>query len=145
LDEWRKQEPRANELEKDPARCPGRRFSTGYGNRIYQFCFMGQILSSVTITANREDTKQSFSFRDEVDLLTQVYGKPSKIDRTPYQNGYGARWESSIVAWNMPDGTRILAIESTSFDYHGELLLVAFDSKEYLSRKSDNKPNPYEQ
>jgi hypothetical protein len=106
---------------------------------------MGQILSSVTITANREDTKQSFSFRDEVDLLTQVYGKPSKIDRTPYQNGYGARWESSIVAWNMPDGTRILAIESTSFDYHGELLLVAFDSKEYLSRKSDNKPNPYEQ
>jgi hypothetical protein len=147
FEEWRKQEPRANELDKDATRCPGRRFSTGYGNRIYQFCFMGEVLSSVTVTPNREDTQQTFSFHDEVDLLTQVYGKPSKIDRTPYQNGYGARWESSIVAWNMPDGTRIVAIEFSSFEHHGELLFVAFDSKEYLSKKSENRstPNPYEQ
>jgi hypothetical protein len=85
------------------------------------------------------------AFLEEVNLLTQTYGKPSKVEMVPYGNAYGAHWERSRVVWNALDGALIVAFERTEFNQQGQLELVSFHSKESLEKTQQTKPNPYKQ
>jgi hypothetical protein len=82
-------------------------------------------------------------FQEEVDFLTQIYGKPARITAVPYGNAYGAHWERAEIIWNAPDGTQIIAFERSGFNQSGQLLLVTFLSKESRERTQQTKPNPY--
>ena len=83
------------------------------------------------------------SFEEEVDFLTQIYGKPSTAKAVPYHNAFGAQWERSEIVWYAPDGTQIAAFERTGFDQHGQLALVSFRSKDSLEPTQPSKANPY--
>jgi hypothetical protein len=67
------------------------------------------------------------------------------VEELPYENAYGAHWERSMVTWDEPDGTHIVAFEASEFNQGGELNLISFESKEYLDQKAAGqaKPNPY--
>ena len=85
------------------------------------------------------------AFQDEVDFLTQVYGKPSTVKPVPYSNAFGAQWERMELFWTAPDGTQIAAFERTGFNQQGQLALVSFRSKDAPEKAEPTKPNPYKQ
>ena len=131
---------------------------TNINNRAYTWKFADGRLSAVTVTPDWNAIYKLYSeegiarhpeivpaFLEEVNLLTQTYGKPSKVEMVPYGNAYGAHWGRSRVMWNTPDGTQITAFERTEFTHQGQLELVSFHSKESLKQTEQTKPNPYKQ
>jgi hypothetical protein len=110
---------------------------TKTNNRQYTWKFANGRLSTVSIVP-----ASFIEFANEVNLLTQTYGKPSKIEAIPYQNGYGAHWERSRVTWFAPDGIIIIANERTEFNVQNGLSAVGFYSKESF-KAPKAEPNPY--
>jgi hypothetical protein len=120
-----------------------------HGNsREYTWKFADEKLSEVSITPDWDSIFGAGVarhevipvFQKEVDFLTQIYGKPSKVEMVPYQNGFGAHWERSMVVWNAPDDTLIVAFESSEFNQQGQLSLVSFNSKESADKTQSTKP-----
>ncbi len=131
---------------------------TKTNSREYTWKFADGRLSAVTVTPDWNAIYKLYSeegiarhpeivpaFLEEITLLTQTYGKPSKVEMVPYGNAYGAHWERSRVMWNAPDGTQIIAFERIEFNHQGQLELVSFHSKESLKQTEQTKPNPYRQ
>jgi hypothetical protein len=58
------------------------------------------------------DTRRTDSTAQQIQLLTDVYGAPSKTESVPYQNSYGAAWDCPRVTWIMPDGALIVGVET---------------------------------
>lgn len=129
---------------------------TKHDNRSYTWKFTNGKLSEVAVTPDwaviyRQYNEEGIArhpeivpaFREEMDFLTQTYGKPSKVEAVPYQNAYGAHWERARVIWNAPDGSQIVAFERKGFNQRGQLELVSFISKEALTEAQQTKPNPY--
>jgi len=83
--------------------------------------------------------------QEQIRLLTQAYGPPSKTETDTYQNDYGVKYDAVKAAWNMPDGTLILAAENLTFtDGLGRHWNVRFISKQRAEElaKAQEK-NPY--
>jgi hypothetical protein len=131
------------------------RCTTG-NNRAYTWKFLNGRLSEVLVSPDWMAIYKQYSeegiarhpevvpaFQDEVEFLTQTYGKPSHLEKVPYQNSFGAHWERLRVVWTAPDETQITAFERTEFNHQGQLELVTFTSKEALENSSEAKPNPY--
>jgi hypothetical protein len=127
-------------------------------SREFTWKFLDGKLAEVTVTPNWLAIYAKYSdegialhpevvpaFQDEVDFLTQVYGKPSTVKPVPYSNAFGAQWERMELFWTAPDGTQIAAFERTGFNQQGQLALVSFHSKESLQKSEPTKPNPYKQ
>jgi hypothetical protein len=117
-------------------------------NREYDWRFAGGRLSEVHITPNYFAQRQQdrvLSYKEEVDFLVQTLGKPSNVKTNPYHNGFGAQWETTSVFWNMPDGTEVVAFESSEFDKQGKLLAIIFLSKDAVERQAQqpSATNPY--
>lgn len=97
--------------------------------------------SLFALASKRPDIQQ------EIRFLIETYGEPKERSTVPYQNGYGARWDCEKLSWSMPDGTQIVAAESistTNFGGPKRTLLVAFFSKDYLSKSAEPRTaNPY--
>ena len=136
----------------------GNKLHTTANDRAYEWTFADGKLSEVSVTPNWKAIYKIYSeeglrlhpevvpgFQEEVNLLTQIYGKPSTLRSVPYHNAYGAQWEASVALWEMPDGTQIVAFEDSTFGNHGRLLAVNILSKEALGRMTQpqSKPNPY--
>ncbi len=91
----------------------------------------------------------SGNLSEEMEFLTNKYGKPTDQKSVPYQNAFGAKWECAEATWKMPDGATILAQESVK-STNGRLtrwLTVNFLSKEYIDKyiaQRAAKPNPYD-
>jgi hypothetical protein len=49
--------------------------------------------------------------QEELNYLTDAYGKPDFVNHVPYQNSYGAQYSYVEAKWTMLDGTEILAKE----------------------------------
>ncbi len=129
---------------------------TTVNNRAYKWKFVDGKLSEVSITPDWKAIYRVYSeegiarhpevvpaFQKEIELLTQTYGKPSKVVTIPYGNAYGAHWDRSEFLWNTPDGTQIVAFERTEFNHQGQLELVSFHSEESLEKTQQAQPNPY--
>jgi len=83
---------------------------------------------------------------EEFALLIQAYGVPVVVEKVPYQNAYGAKFDCSRMAWKMPDGTMITASESVgSPDFYGykHHLIIIFSSREWQDSHAQTQTNPY--
>jgi hypothetical protein len=129
---------------------------TTNNNRSYTWKFAKEKLSEVAVTPDWDSIYKRYSeegiarhpeivpaFQEEVDFLTQTYGKPSTVKAVSYHNAYGAQWERSELVWYAPDDTQIVAFERTEFNQQGQLGGVLFLSKESLNQTPKTKPDPY--
>ena len=112
-------------------------------NRLYTWHFDDGKLAAVKIDAPDPSVPgQSVNVREEIDLLVQAYGKPSRVKTVPYHNAYGLQWECSELYWTMADGTQIAAVESVN-QHDDRVLVVVLASKEAM--KETAGPNPYKE
>ena len=63
-----------------------------------------------------------YSFADIATELTQKYGEPTTKQAVPYQNGFGAKFETELWAWKLSDGSTIIAEEV--FGYSNTRMVV---------------------
>jgi len=106
--------------------------------------FRGGKLVGISIT---RFLLRSERVEDQLDFLTQAYGKPALNETIPYQNGYGARFEGHAATWQMPDGVRIQVAEVPRDITTGlHLMSINFQAREYQAEadaQSRPGPNPY--
>jgi S1-C subfamily serine protease len=105
--------------------------------RIFVWQFDRERLTAVLITPTRDQ-----SFREEVEFLEQVYGKPL-MRKVALTNAFGAHWERSKASWVTADKTAIIASEANEFDRSGQLGSVFFASKSATVQEKPQLPNPY--
>ena len=88
--------------------------------------------------------RQAVDTRQEIEMLTEVYGKPAKTETVPYRDIMGGKWECTSVYWSMPDGTAISAVESIdSYDDHRRVLKIIFSTNEATEKYQTSAKNPY--
>lgn len=63
------------------------------------------------LIAVRIEPSYSTSFELQLLELTKKYGKPTTVNSTTMQNGYGATWDQGYASWKMPDGAEIDEME----------------------------------
>ena len=120
--------------------------ATTEANRQYTWHFDDGKLSAVKIDApdpSLPSGAQSINVKEEIKLLVQAYGKPSRTKIVPYSNAYGLKWECSELYWTMADGTQIAAVESVN-QHDDRALVVVLASKEAMRRDGatpDANPN----
>ena len=102
----------------------------------FKWVFVDGKLSTVTRVYPLEDSAQQAGF------LKDAYGPASKTEVVPVQNAYGAKWNETVAAWNMPDGA---VITLTALGGPSASLIVLFQSKEAVKAQApySDKPNPY--
>jgi hypothetical protein len=57
-------------------------------------------------------------FSEQVQLLTEKYGPPTKNEIVTKQNGFGATWQLGQATWSLANGDSILAEETMDHDGH---------------------------
>ena len=89
--------------------------------------------------------RQAVNIRQELALLTEVYGEPNKIETVPVRDLMGGKWECSRVYWSMPDGTAISAAETIdSYDDFRRVLTIILATKEAIGEfQIPPQTNPY--
>jgi hypothetical protein len=102
------------------------------------------------IFANGFAEQTSIFYKDDIDqqvaFLVEAFGRPADTKIITSQNQYGAKVDSPMRSWNLPDGTSIIATEGFSFQL-GRIMLVSFRSKAFTD-SINQKPapkNPYTQ
>ncbi len=120
--------------------------TTTDANRQYTWHFDGGKLSAVKIVApdpSPGSGAQSVNVKEEIRLLVQAYGEPSRTQTVPYTNAYGLKWECSELYWTMADGTQIAAVESVN-QHDDRALVIVFASQEAIRRDGATPDaNPY--
>ena len=81
--------------------------------------------------------------------LTEKYGQPTATSSVDLQNAYGATFTAGRAMWEMPDGTKILAIEDVEFSSttgYFRSTDITFLTKEEASREESRSktPNPFD-
>ncbi len=110
-------------------------------DRSYVFDFLNGKLAIVTIKPNTlavDPKDRVLDFEDEVDLLTESYGKPAETTLIDKYNAYGVKWKRRICVWTLPDGTQITATEDPELNGEDKLLSIVFTAKDAMVRR-----NPY--
>ena len=122
---------------------------TKESGRVFTWHFDGGKLSAVKIDVPDPSAplmeRQAVNTRQEIAMLTEVYGQPTKSETVPYRDIMGAKWECSRVYWSMPDGTEISAEETIdSYDDFRRVLTIVLATKEAIQKFQTPPPkNPY--
>lgn len=109
-------------------------------DRSYVWDFTGGKLGVVTIKPNTlavDPKERELDFEDEVELLTESYGKPETKVVEKY-NAYGIKWKRRVCVWTLPDGTEITATEDPELNGEDKLVSIVFVGKDAMRRV-----NPY--
>ncbi len=83
---------------------------------------------------------------EQIAFLTEVYGKPSRYDTVKNSNLAGGTWNTVDVAWDLPDGARIVAKETLSTGGIlglSRTLFIGASSRESLATTKQTTTNPY--
>ncbi len=116
---------------------------TSESNRHYTWHFDEGKLSAVRIDVPDPSLPvQAINVREEIESLTQAYGKPSSVKTVPYHNAYGVTLDCSELYWTMADGTQIAAVESMN-KHDDRVLVVVLAAKGAI--QTTQKPNPYKE
>ena len=118
------------------------------GKRWYSWRFRKGRLLQVQVEPNHFATNRldrTLNFDEEVAFLAQRYGEPSKIEKTPCHNAYGAQWESRTALWRFADGSLVAAVGGIEFADINNVSYIVFQSKEWLDThgKKEHPTNPY--
>lgn len=116
-------------------------YYTSTPDRSYTWTFTGGRLTSVQVMPSFERLeKGSLRFEDELQHLTEIYGRPTRIEWKTYQNGFGASWRRQSAYWIKPDKAAIVASESSLIGGAGNLGFVIFVLEDIATK---TEPNPY--